>query len=200
MEVPDSLIENTPELKIETGITPVPCASGLQFASRYAGDPAQDRIFDYLPDSMFHRVANRDDFPRVLVFDKWTGNSDGRQAVFLNRPNRRVYRAIFIDQGYCFNAGEWNFPDSSLRGTFARNSVYESVTGWQSFEPTLSRVEQVDIDDLWSIAAEVPKEWYDHDAEAITLLIEMLHARRSHVRELITGLRNSSRNPFPNWK
>jgi hypothetical protein len=200
MEVSDWIIENTPELKIDLAPRSVSYASGLQFASRYVGDPDQDRVFDYLPDSMFHRIANRDDFPRVLVFDKWTGNSDGRQAVFLKRPNQRTYQTVFIDQGYCFNAGEWNFPDSPLRGVYARNSVYENVTGWQSFEPTLSWVEQVDIDDLWRMAAEVPKEWYDHNDEAITLLIEMLHARQSHIRELITGFRNSSRNPFPNWK
>jgi hypothetical protein len=107
---------------------------------------------------------------------------------------------VFIDQGHCFNAGEWNFPDSPLRGVFARNSVYSGVTGWQSFDPTLSQVEQIDIDDLWKIAAEIPEEWYEHNSEGLTQLIETLHARRSLIRELITGFRNSSRNPFPNWK
>jgi hypothetical protein len=200
MEVSDWLIENTPELKIDIAPRSVSCTSGLQFASRYVGDPDQDRVFDYLPDSMFHRIANRDDFPRVLVFDKWTGNSDGRQAVFVKRPNQRMYQTVFIDQGYCFNAGEWNFPDSPLRGVYARNSVYENVTGWGSFQPTLSQVEQIEIDSLWSIAAEIPAEWYEYDSEAITRLIESLHARRSLVRELIMGFRNSTRNPFPNWK
>lgn len=200
MEVSDWLIENTPELRIDVSPRSVPCASGLQFASRYVGDPEVDRVFDYLPDSMLHRIGNRDDFPRMLVFDKWTGNSDGRQAVFVGQPNEKRYRVVFIDQGYCFNAGEWNFPDSPLRGAFARNSVYEPVTVWQSFEPTLSAVEQIEIDDLWRIATEVPEEWYERDSGAITRLIETLHARRSLIRELITGFRNSSRNPFPNWK
>jgi hypothetical protein len=200
MEVSDWLIENTPELKIDLSPRSVPCASGLQLASRYVGDPEQDRVFDYLPDSMFRRIANPDDFSRVLVFDKWTGNSDGRQAVFVKRPNQRTYQAVFIDQGYCFNAGEWNFPDSPLRGVYARNSVYERVTGWQSFEPTLSEVEQIEIDSLWSIAADIPAEWYEHNSEAITRLIEMLHARRTRIRELVTSFRNSTRKPFPNWK
>jgi hypothetical protein len=80
MEVSEWLIENTPELRIDLSPRSIPCVSGLQFASRYVGDPVDDRVFDYLPDSMLHRIANLDDFPRVLVFDKWTGNSDGRQA------------------------------------------------------------------------------------------------------------------------
>ena len=200
MEVSDWLVENTPELKIDLGIRPVPCASGLQFASRYVGDPEQDRVFDYLPDSMLHRIGNRDDFPRVLVFDKWTGNSDGRQAVFVQRPPRRTYEVVFIDQGYCFNAGEWNFPDSPLRGAYARNSVYAEVTGWDSFGPTLYEIEQIDIDDLRRVAAEIPTEWYENDSTALTQLIEALHERRFLVRELITSFRNSTRNPFPNWK
>jgi HipA-like kinase len=200
MEVSDWIVENTPELKVDLSPRSVPCANGLQFASRYAGDPEEDRVFDYLPDSMFHRIANHDDFPRALVFDKWMGNSDGRQTVFVQRSGHRAYEAVFIDQGHCFNAGEWNFPDSPLHGAYPRNSVYESVTGWQSFEPTLAEIEQIEIDSLWRIASEIPAEWYEHDSEAITGLIETLYARRTRIRELITSFRNSSRNPFPNWK
>ena len=200
MEVSQWLIENTPDLKIDIGPQRVPCASGPQFASRYVVDPARDRVFDYLPDSMFHRIRNRDDFSRLLVFDKWTGNSDGRQAVFVQHPAQRSYDAVFIDQGFCFNAGEWDFPDSPLGGAYARNSVYDGVTGWESFEPTLSAVEQIDVDELRQIAAEIPPEWYGHDSGAIAGLINRLHARRPLVRKLIASFRNSSRNPFPNWK
>jgi len=200
MEVSEWLIENTPELKVDLNPRSVPCASGLQFASRYVGDTEHDRVFDYLPESMSHRIANLDDFPRVLVFDKWTGNADGRQAVFVQAAGQQAYRTVFIDQGYCFNSGEWNFPEFPLRGVFARNSVYAPVIGWHSFEPTLSQVEQIDIDDLWRIAAEVPEEWYEHDAAALSQLTETLYARRSLIRELITSFRNSTRNPFPDWK
>jgi hypothetical protein len=200
MEVSEWLIENTPELKIDVSPRSVRCASGLQFASRYAGDLELDRVFDYLANSTFHRIVNPDDFARVLAFDKWAGNSDGRQAVFVQRPPRRQYAAMFIDQGYCFNAGEWDFPDSPLRGVFAQNSAYASVTGWHSFEPTLSWIEQMDINDLLRIAAEIPEEWYEHDSEGLTRLIETLHARRTRLRELITSFRNSNRSPFPNWK
>jgi hypothetical protein len=58
----------------------------------------------------------------------------------------------------------------------------------------------MDITDLGKTAAEIPEEWYEHDSEGLTRLIEALYARRSRIRELITGFRNSTRNPFPNWK
>jgi hypothetical protein len=199
IEVSEWLIQNSPDLKIDLGVKAVPCASGLQLGSRYVADPLETVVFDYLPEAMLNRIANWQDFSRVLAFDKWTGNSDGRQAVFVNQPKEYRYRAIFIDQGYCFNAGEWDFPDSPLRGAFARNSVYERVTGWSAFEPTLSRIEQIDQIEIWNVAQEIPPQWYEHDSEALSRLIESLHQRRSLVRDLITSFRNSTRNPFPNW-
>jgi hypothetical protein len=75
-------------------------------------------------------------------FDKWTGNADGRHVS--SKPARaREYTATFIEQGYCFNAGESSIPDSALRGVYARNSVYQQITGSESFEPPLSRPEQI---------------------------------------------------------
>lgn len=199
IDVSEWLIQNSPDLKIDLGVGSVSCASGLQLGSRYVADPLETAAFDYLPGAMLNRIANWQDFPRVLAFDKWTGNSDGRQAVFVRQPKEPRYRAIFIDQGYCFNAGEWNFQDSPLRGAFARNSVYERVTGWEVFEPTLSRIEEIDQTAIWNVTQEVPPQWYEHDSEALSRLIESLYQRRSLVRDLITSFRNSTRNPFPNW-
>ncbi len=98
IEVSDWLIERSPEMRIDAAGLRVPCAAGSQLGSRYVADPERDHIFDYLPESMFSRLQNRDDFARVLAFDKWTCNSDGRQAVFVKRRHERKYRAVFIDQ------------------------------------------------------------------------------------------------------
>jgi hypothetical protein len=199
IEVSEWLIQNSPDLKIDLGTKSVSCASGLQLGSRYVADPLETAVFDYLPEAMLSRIANWQDFPRVLAFDKWTGNSDGRQSVFVKQPKQHTYQAIFIDQGYCFNAGEWDFPDSPLRGTYARNSVYDHVTGWEAFEPALSRIEQIGQETIANIAHEIPSGWYEHNSEALSRLITSLFQRRSSVRDLITSFRNSTRNPFPNW-
>jgi hypothetical protein len=135
----------------------------------------------------------------MLVLDKWTANADGRQAIFTRAGRGRKYAAGFIDQGYCFNAGEWTFADSSMRGTYARNCVYSCVTGWQSFEPTLSKAEQVDRSDLWRCAQPIPSEWYEHEHDALTRIVESLYQRRCIIRDLISAFRSCSRNPFPNW-
>ncbi len=200
VDVSEWLIQNSPELKIDVGAGLLrPCASGPQFGSRYVADPLTTAVFDYLPENILKRVANIGDFSRLLVFDKWTGNADGRQAVFAKEPRERRYKAWFIDQGYCFNAGEWSFPVSPLRGVYARNAVYEHVTGWNAFEPTLSRIEAITEDVISGIASEIPPEWFRNDFSALSSLIATLHQRRLAVRELITAFRDSSRNPFPNW-
>ena len=103
------LIKNTQELRVDRqGFLTM--QAGLQFGARFVCDPAEGQVFDYIPESMFAKVKNVAAFAGMLVVDKWLGNANGRQAVFWKKTNERKYTATFIDQGYCFNAGEWNFP------------------------------------------------------------------------------------------
>jgi hypothetical protein len=148
---------------------------------------------------MLNKVTGIAAFAGVLALDKWVTNADGRQCVFYRRAHQRKYRVSFIDHGYCFNAGEWTFVDSPLRGVYARNFVYESVTGWQSFEPWLSRIERLKLEDIFAIADEIPCEWYG-DRDDLERLANQLHRRRNDVRGLIDSFCTSSRNPFPNWR
>jgi hypothetical protein len=108
---------------------------------------------------------------------------------------------MMIDFGFCFNAGEWDFPDAPLRGLYSRHSVYEGVAGMEAFEPWLARLEkQITERVLGEEAAQIPPEWYGGDWNALERLIERLYRRRERVRELILSARNSGREPFPNWK
>src|SRR5437588_13014161 len=61
IDVSDWLITHSPELRIEDAGNSLPCAAGLQLASRYVADPWQDHVFDYLPEVLFERVSNRED-------------------------------------------------------------------------------------------------------------------------------------------
>ena len=200
IEVSPWLIANTPEMVIDRGRgLRERCTPGLQFGSQFAGGLMPGQVVDYLPEPQMDEVKNLAEFAGMLVVDKWTGNCNGRQAVFERRPRERRYRALFIDQGFCFNAGEWTFPDSPLRGVYARNRVYAAIRGWGSFEPWLGRVEGLAPDTLWRIAEEVPPVWYSGDTAEIERLVETLLERRSRVRELIGQFRDSNREPFPNW-
>jgi hypothetical protein len=199
IEVTDWLIRHTPDLHMESRGGQQPCLAGLHFASRWVGGLMPGQVVDYLPEEQLLEVRNLSEFAGILALDKWTCNINGRQAVFQKRRRERRYQATFIDQGYCFHAGDWKFIDASLGGVFAENTVYRGVTGWPSFEPWLSRIENLAPETAFAIAEIIPPEWYGGDLSALEILVERLLARRVRVRELIMGFRASARRPFPNW-
>jgi hypothetical protein len=213
-------------------------------------------LHDFLPDEKLRAVENLHEFAGMLVFDKWTCNTNGRQTIFFEEASRKgedagfaaekpatggvaretlgvelgsrggisqgpgeqswvtsaegaqdaevrgpAYRTVMIDQGFCFNAGEWNFPDAPLRGLYARNRVYEGVTGMHSFAPWLERLERrVTEKVLAELAEEIPPAWYDDDYDAVLRVLEQLYRRKKRVEELILSAKNSNRQPFGNWR
>ncbi len=199
IEVSGWLIDNTPGLDIEMARGRANCQPGLQFGSRLVGGLMPGMVQEYLQDDALLEARNVNEFAGILALDKWTGNADGRQAVFSKKAREKRYLATFIDQGYCFNAGEWQFSDAPLRGVYGRNAVYSEVTGWKSFEPWLSRIETMDPAKIWRIVETVPPEWYGGEIAALERLTEQLIERRGRVRELIAEFRETSRLPFPKW-
>ncbi len=199
VDVAGCLIGNTPELKMELSTHSVACVSGLQFGSQYVVTPWDGQVLDYLPSDMLARVRNIKSFAGILALDKWTSNTDGRQAAFWRWMREKKYTATFIDQGYCFNGGEWTFPDYALRGVFPDNEVYDHVCNWESFEPWLSRIEHMSEDKIWLAAGSVPPDWYLSDWHSLEKLVETLLQRQTLVRDLITAFRTSIRQPFPKW-
>ena len=212
VEVDEKLIRLTPELCIEMPRSRIPCQAGPQFGSRYPGDPRRQTLFDFLPDEQLRAVDNLHQFAGMLVFDKWTCNTDGRQTLFFRaeprqasaqdtEPDGGTYETVMIDQGFCFNAGEWNYPDAPLRGLYARNRVYEGVTGMESFGPWLERLERnITEGALADILKEIPSEWYEDDYDAVDQLLRQLYRRKTRIIDLLLAAKNTTRQPFPNWR
>ena len=69
VEVSEELIRLTPELCIETPRTRIPCVPGLQFGSRYPGDPRHVTLHDFLPDEKLLDVVYLHVFAGLLVID-----------------------------------------------------------------------------------------------------------------------------------
>lgn len=212
VEVRAELIAHTEDLVIQLGRGRAPCKAGKQFGSRYPGNLADVLVYDFLPDEQLREVTNIAEFCGMLVFDKWTCNTNGRQAIFFREGDgtgqgvgrgagaATRYSARMIDNGFCFNAAEWNFPDAPLRGLYARHRVYEGVRGMDSFDAWIARVERIEEKALEEIYGQIPPEWYDCDADALEKMLEQLLRRRKLVRELIVSAWKSSAQPFPNWK
>ena len=217
IHVGEELIRLTPELCVELPRARIPCQAGLQFGSRYPGDPRRLALFDFLPDEQLRTVENLYQFAGMLVFDKWTCNTNGRQTLFFREELSHQhtqgngheagedrgadYETVMIDQGFCFNAGEWSYPDAPLRGLYARNRVYEGVTGMESFRPWLDRLDRsITKQVMEEIRREIPPEWYEDDFDAVSGLLEQLYRRRTQVPELLLAAKNTTRQPFPNWR
>ena len=275
--VREDLIRYTEDLVMQLGRGRAPCTPGKQFGSRFPGSPAETAVSDFLPEELLRGVTNLEDFCGILAFDKWTCNTNGRQAIFFRTPVRGPrgearapaggppyrgptppagvsvavapargsgkevpargsrefdkevparglrseipvrgvkemaparslegeagrYRAVMIDQGFCFNAGEWNFPDAPLRGLYARHRVYEGVRGIGSFEKWIARIEKIGETAMDEIAREIPPEWYEDDLDALYRLMEQLLRRRTLVPELVRSAWRSTAQPFPNWR
>jgi hypothetical protein len=164
---------------------------------------------------MLRQLLNRRTFLGMLAFDKWISNANGRQAVFFRTrakdwlevgeadaevsPRSLVYVANFIDHGFAFNAQHWTFSDGPAQGLYPRREVYEEVRGLQSFEPWLSRIENLPAEVLDDAYRLIPADWYDREFDAVEGLLERLHARRGRTADLLDRTRSASGNPFPNW-
>jgi hypothetical protein len=207
IEVDSELIRLTPDLHIELPWSRwsgtwklMPCQPGLQFGSRYIGDPRQITLVDFLSDRQVLNLSNLDDFVGILVFDLWTCNTDPRQVLFDRQEIGTSHKAWMIDQGFCFNSGEWNFPDKPRRNLFERKIVYQQVRGIETFEPWLDALESgMDAHVLFDIAKTIPPEWYEFNFESLHQLLEQLDSRRGRVRELLWSARSSTPLFFPSW-
>ncbi len=202
VEVPDSLLGGLSHLVFEIGERREPIVPGMHFGSRFPGIPNETLVADFLPDRLLRRVRNLSAaFLGAFVFDKWTCNCDGRQVIF-HRPaenGQSAYSVTMIDQGFCFNDGDWTFPDSPLRGLYPRRLVYEKVIGMESFEPFLQRIENLTSQELEECALGIPADWCEPNPQELPRLMEVLYSRRRSVRQAIIDAKNSVLTPFPNW-
>jgi hypothetical protein len=215
IEVTADFLAANPEIQIQLGGRRIAVEPGWHFGSRYPVDPLRATVYDFLPDALLARVVNLEDFRAILVFDKWTGNADGRQSVFYramvrhaqepaapagDAPTRAAFVARMIDHGYAFNGPYWDFPESAIQGLYPRPLVYENVRSLDDFQPWLDQLmhfpEQV-VDRAWK---RIPSDWIAGEEDELERLLDELQRRRPRLPELITACRSARTNPFPNWR
>jgi hypothetical protein len=204
--VPERLIEMTPHLSMEMAKSQIPCEPGMQFGSLYLGEPGDLSAHPSVPRREWDLVENRADFAGMFVFDKWTCNTDGRQVLFQrgtsdSPPQAARYKAVMIDQGFCFNGGGWSFLDSPIRNFYFDWEVYRGVLNLDSFEPWLGRLEsEIDLNALVEATRGIAAEWYEFDTPALQALLERLDRRRHTIREMLFHACQRAPLVFPNWQ
>src|SRR3954452_6190533 len=151
VNITQQFLDNNPEASIILGSRSVPPSPGWHFGSRFPGHPERVAFYDFVPDTLLDRVENLRDFVAILAFDKWAGNADARQSVFIRakigdyvpgaslRPQRMGFVALMVDHGYLFNGPHWDFVDAARTGLYFRSVVYRDVRSWLDFQPWLDR-------------------------------------------------------------
>jgi hypothetical protein len=207
IRIPPEFLRENPQASIQLGSQTIAPDPGWAFGSRHPGDPNITAIYDFVPDSLLAQVENRADFLSVLAFDKWTGNADGRQAIFFRArlkewvpqskagPKKMGFVALMIDHGFIFNGPHWNFTESALQGLYPRRMIYEPVKSLADFEPCLGRILHFPEEVLDRALRRIPPDWIDQEEEELNRLLETLLRRTKRVGELL----EQSAAAFPNW-
>ncbi|MDX2269882.1 MAG: hypothetical protein NW208_17400 [Bryobacter sp.] len=202
---------NTPEprLGITLGRSFTPPLPGFHFGSRFPGSPLTTLVHDVIAENSLPMCRNLEHFWAILLFDKWTANSDSRQSVFFRalladiKPEDPAARGLitsFIDHGFCFNGPYWDFPDRPLAGLYHLRRVYLQVRGWAQFEPWLERIRSFPARVLDEAIREMPQTWFDEaDLNHLPRLCETLLRRREKVPRLIEDLKDRHPDTFPYW-
>jgi hypothetical protein len=184
-----------------------PCA-GPHFAS-----PAL-RVLD--PEHAAPLCVNKPAFAGMLAFDLWTDQSDQRQVVYIEHQGS--VRAVFIDFGLAFNGNldlnydyALEFPDGRP-APFSPGYDYGQFTRWESFEPWLSRMEQIRWSEIKECASGFPSVWLKargprsefHSGTPATQLsiishsVQQIHHGPLGIRERLSHFVRWSEE-FPRW-
>jgi hypothetical protein len=201
-----------PGVCFQLGSGRAPVSPGWHFGSAFPGHPHRDAVYDYLPDSLLPSVVNLDEFLGVLVFDKWTANSDSRQAIFfrrrirewLDRPDVEVHRKGFVaqmvDHGYTFDGPHWEFQDSPIQGLYFRPVVYSGVRSLDDFQPWLDRAAHCPPEVCDEILHLMPQDWIEGEEDQFEALLERLLGRRKRIEDLLLATVRARPQLFPAWR
>lgn len=211
IEIGEEFVRDYPEAAIKLGTRSSLPEPGWHFGSKHPGDPALMATYDFVPDQLLGQVHNIRDFLGALVFDKWTGNADGRQAVFFRaqisewlpaaeqHPRKMGFVALMIDHGYIFNGPHWDYVNSPVQGLYARKLVYDQVKSIDDFSPWLERVIHFPEEVIDDALRRLPPQWVAGEEEQFEKILQVLMRRRKRVPEMIAEARLAKTNPFANW-
>ncbi len=192
VQITADFLSANPDVSLQVGSRRISVEPGWHFGSRFPGNPSQDAVYDFLPDTLLRRVINIRDFIGAYVFDKWMANTDMRQTIFYRtrleaygQPHNSGFIAVMVDHGYVFDGATWTFIDSPYHGRYCRPLVYEHLRSLSDYQPWLDRVLHFPELVIRHACSKVPPAWLDEDYPALDQVIEQLLRRRSKISELV---------------
>ncbi len=177
------------QLYFQTGRRNTPIKGEFHLGSQCPVNPTTTAVYDFLPARLLSKVVNLSDLGRAFVIDKWFGQTDSRQAIFVRNPGYGNFklRLYVIDHGMSFNGGEWAIIDSSRFGLYMDRKVYPMLDMQGVCEKTLSEVSALSEIDLYRATEDLPSCWSaKNDRDALTKLFDSLELRRKRLPAVIS--------------
>jgi hypothetical protein len=188
LELP-TVLDGGENLYFSVGNRRVAPQGAIHLGSQCPVDPEKTAIFDFLPVRLLPSVSNLTEFATMFVFDKWVGQSDNRQAIFVRERSvtRGIsFRAYFVDHGMAFDGDQWHLLDRPLCGLAFQSQIYSSLDLREHIEAAVCQVENISEDTLLTAAEGVPGSWFaEGDHEHLSTLLFKLKQSRAKLRPLI---------------
>jgi hypothetical protein len=209
VELTPEFLAREPDVCVQLGSGRLPVPPGWHYGSQYPGNPSTEAVYDFLPDAMLEQVANLQQFAGALVFDKWTANSDARQAIFFRRrlkawladiestPQQKGFVAQMIDHGYAFDGPHWEFLDTPMAGLYFRPLVYRRLDRMELLEPWLTRATECPESVFDEILRSMPGPWIEGEESGFERLLETLYSRRRRISDLVAATARAKPDVFP---
>jgi hypothetical protein len=181
--------EGTEALCFQVGDHTKPIEGVFHLGSQCPVNPTTTAIYDFLPSKLLPKVVNLVDLRVAFVLDRWLGQTDGRQAIFVRDRTTRgnlELRLYLIDHGMSFAGKHWEFPDSPQYGLYMARGVYSVLNMKVLCEQALSGIDAFAESDLYAAADDIPISWFcEEDFDALAKLLRLLHLRRRRLRPIV---------------
>jgi hypothetical protein len=193
IDVPQELVHRTPELSFELPRQARPLAGGLAFGSEHPSRGSSvhrtlQPVLELRPKSAAVQIENISDLFGILIFDKWTSNTDNRQILCVARSPKlpTTLRMFMIDNGFCFGGPDWSFKDLPGHGLYLDRSIYATFHASQRLTPWLNRLEaNVSLEKLTQITEEIPESWVKDGRDDLLRMVKCLYERKKKVLALV---------------
>jgi hypothetical protein len=199
--VDEEFVAANPSACISLEGASIPVTTGPHFGSKVIVEAELTGIYDFLPQHLFDRVVNLDDFLKVLVFDLWTDNHDGRQAIFFaergGRTSNRSFKVQMIDNGcaFGFGGGEWRMRDRFVGKAYPHLKLfYLSNSAAEPIAAAITAARSIPEADFDGILDSLPEAWIQEDRRAIKRMFGQLRQRADRLPGLVAQALDVIRN------
>src|SRR6185437_12597579 len=150
-------VDSTPGCWMQTEKGDLRPQAGICFGSLFVGQQ-RARLLQILPSADFGHIRNRSSFWLAWLVDFCCGNTDSRQAVFLE-DRKNCLDSWFVDMGHLFGGADGNrTAHEFVQCRYADQRIYPEILPAET-SGFFTAIESLDADALWTVARKLPEDW-----------------------------------------